>query len=94
MYQGLPPPRRGLVIYGAALLLGIVLMPFLIWFGGSRVLGPYTHGQNLHAGPASLFADFLVGLVHGSGVFWAVALGPALVLLLVRVFVRIYRALP
>ena len=93
-YQALPPARRELVIYGAALLFGIVLMPFLIWFGGSRVLGPYTHGQNPHAGPASLFADFVLGLVHGSAVFWAVALGPALVLLLIRVFVRIYRSLP
>ena len=33
-------------------------MPFLVWMVGNRVLGPYTHGQNPHAGPLALFADF------------------------------------
>jgi len=69
-------------------------MPFLIWFAGSRVLGPYTHGQNAHAGPFALVADFFTGLVHGSAVFWAVALGPAVLLLLIRLFVALVRALP
>lgn len=93
-YEALPRARRELVVYGAAFLFGLLVMPFLIWFGGSRVLGPYTHGQNTHAGPFALFADYFVGLAHGSGVFWAVALGPALLLLLARLFTRLYRALP
>jgi hypothetical protein len=58
------------------------------------VLGPYTHGQNAHAGPLALVADFFSGLAHGSGVFWAVALGPAVLLLLIRLFVALVRALP
>jgi len=90
----LPWARRELIIYGSALLVGLILMPFLIWFGGNRVLGPYIHGQNAHAGPFALFGDFFLGLVHGSAVFWAVALGPAVLLLLIRLFVRLYRALP
>jgi hypothetical protein len=93
-YEALPRARRELIIYAAALLCGLVPMPLLIWFAGSRVLGPYTHGQNLHAGPLALFADFFVGLAHGSAVFWAVALGPAVLLLLIRLFVRLFRALP
>lgn len=93
-YEALPRARRELVVYGAALLFGLVIMPFLIWFGGSRVLGPYTHGQNPHAGPFALLADYFVGLAHGSVVFWAVALGPPLLLLLLRLFTRLYRALP
>src|SRR2546430_15989030 len=76
-YGALSRARRELVIFGLALLCGLIVMPFLIWFAGSRVLGPYTHGQNAHAGPFALLADFFLGLLHGSAVFWAVALGPA-----------------
>ena len=93
-YETLPRARRELIIYGVALLCGLLLMPFLIWFAGNRVLGPYTHAQNPHAGPFALLGDFLVGLVHGSAVFWAVALGPAVLLLLMRLFLRLVRALP
>ena len=93
-YGTLPRSRRELVIFGLALLCGLIVMPFLIWFAGSRVLGPYTHGQNTRAGPFALVADFFLGLAHGSAVFWAVALGPAVLLLLIRLFVALVRALP
>jgi hypothetical protein len=83
--------RRELIIYGSALLLGLVGVPLLIWVGGNRVLGPYTHGQNLHAGPLALLQDFYLGLLHGSAVFWVVALGPAALLLLLRLFIRFIR---
>ena len=43
---------------------------------------------------ASKAADFLLGLVHGSAMFWAVALGPAVLLLLVRLFIALLRVLP
>ena len=71
-YGTLPRPQRELVIFGLALLCGLIVMPFLIWFAGNRVLGPYTHGQNAHA----------------------VALGPAVLLLLLRLFVALVRARP
>lgn len=93
-YGALPRARRELVIFALELLFGLLAMPFLIWFGGSRVLGPYIHGSNAHAGPFALAGDFLLGLVHGSTVFWFVALGPALLLSLVRLFVLLWRALP
>jgi hypothetical protein len=93
-YGALPRAQRELVIFGLALLCGLIVMPFLIWFAGSRVLGPYLHGQNAHAGPFALVADFFLGLFHGSAVFWAVALGPAVLLLLIRLFVALVRALP
>src|SRR3974377_172106 len=73
--------RRELIIFGVALLFGLIAVPLLIWLGGNRVLGPYTHGQNLHAGPLALLQDFYLGLLHGSAVFWGVALGPAALLL-------------
>jgi len=69
-------------------------VPLLIWVGGNRVLGPYVHGQNLHAGPLALLQDFFLGLLHGSAVFWAVALGPAALLLLVRLFIALVRRVP
>lgn len=91
----LPPRvRRELIIYGVALLVGFLGMPFLIWYVGNRFLGPYTQGPNLRGGPLALFSDFFAGLFHGSGVFWAVALGPAALLLLLRLFLLLVRALP
>jgi hypothetical protein len=94
-YHGLPPRvRRELLIYGVALLCGLLLVPVLIWFAGNRVLGPYTHGQNPHAGPFALLADFYLSLAHGSAVFWVVALGPAGLLLLGRLLVSLVRVMP
>jgi hypothetical protein len=91
----LPPRvRRELIIYALALLVGLVGMPFLIWYAGNRVLGPYAHGPNPHTGPLALFSDFFTGLLHGSAVFWLVALGPAALLLLLRLFILLLRALP
>jgi hypothetical protein len=86
--------RRELLIFGIALGLGVLLMPFLIWMVGNRVLGPYTHGQDLHAGPVKLLGDFFVGLAHGSVIFWCVALGPYFLVLFVRVLYAFVRSAP
>ena len=83
-----------LIVLGVALAVGVLLMPLLIWLAGSRVLGGYVHGENPSAGPWALFADYVVGLAHGSAVFWAVALGPLALLLLVRGFFALWRVLP
>lgn len=93
-YAALPGARRELIILAAALVWGLVPMPLLIWLAGSRLLGPYVHGQNTHAGPSTLLADFFVGLAHGSAVFWSVALGPAVLLVLLQLLVRAVRASP
>jgi hypothetical protein len=92
--RSLSRAQRELILFGAALIFGVLLMPLLIWMGGNRVLGPYSHGQNPHAGPFALLGDFLIGLGHGSAVFWAVALGPAVFILLVRLFWRALHAFP
>jgi hypothetical protein len=90
--RALSRAQRELLGLALALLCGVVVMPLLIWVVGNRVLGPYTHGQEQRAGPFALLQDFFVGLVHGSAVFWAVALGPAALILLVRLFLRAMRA--
>jgi hypothetical protein len=93
--SGMPPwLRRELIVYGSALAVGLLLMPFLIWMVGNRMLGAYTHGQNAQAGPFALVGDYFVGLAHGSIIFWAVALGPALLILFVRVVIALFRAIP
>ena len=89
-----PRARRELILFGSALVLGTLGVPLLIWFGGNRVLGPYTHGQDAHAGPFALLGDFFVGLVHGSIMCWIVALGPAVLILFVRVFWAVLRLIP
>ncbi len=92
--RALPRGARSAALYGGALLFGVLIMPLLVWVGGNRVLGPYTHGQNAHAGAFALLEDFLTGLMHGSAVFWGVALGPVVLIVLLRLFVRGLRAIP
>ncbi len=87
-------PERELIVFALMTLFGLIVMPFLIWFASGRVLGPYTHGSNQHAGPLALVADYYTGLVHGSAVFWCVALGPAVLVLLIRMFLAGWRFLP
>lgn len=89
-----PRWQRELVIFVVMTLFGLFAMPFLIWYGSGRVLGPYTHGQNLNAGPFALAGDYFLGLWHGSEVFWCVALGPAVIVLLIRMFWLLWRSLP
>jgi hypothetical protein len=76
---------RELIIFGSALIIGLIGVPLAIWFVGNRILGPYTHGTNTHAGPMALLGDFFVGLSQGAISYWVVALGPAFIILLVRV---------
>ena len=76
---------------GLALVIGLVLMPLLIWVIGNRILGPYTHGADTHAGPLALLSDFYVGLAHWSFPFWLVALGPMVILLFVRIVLAMLR---
>jgi hypothetical protein len=92
--RALSGTQRALILYALALLFGVLIVPLLIWLVGNRVLGPYTQGQNTHAGALALLQDFFVGLAHGSAVFWAVALGPLLIVLLLQLFLRGLRALP
>jgi len=71
--------RRELLILAGACLAGFLIVPLLIWTVGHSALGPYNPG-----GAGRLLADFMSGLAHGSPIFWAVALGPYALALLVR----------
>jgi hypothetical protein len=76
---------REAIVLGAALMIGLVGVPLAIWFVGNRILGPYIHGTNTHAGPMALLGDFYAGLGNGFVSYWVVALGPAVIILFVRI---------
>ena len=76
--------RRELLILGIALACGLLAIPLLIWVVGNRILGPYTHGNNLHAGPMALLGDFYEGLSKGWLSYWIVAVGPLVIIVIAR----------
>lgn len=87
--------RRALALFGAALALGVLILPLLIWIVGHRILGPYTQGEDPRSlGPFALYGDYFSGLAHGWLGYWAVALGPAVLLLGARLWLTLLRRLP
>lgn len=90
-----PHTRREVAFFGGALALGLLVIPLLIWLVGHQVLGPYTRGDSPHGmGPLALYGDYFSGLAHGWLGYWTVALGPAVLLLLVRLWLTLLRRLP
>ena len=80
-----------MILYGLAVVFGLILVPLLTWTVGDRILGPYVHGSNPHAGPLALLGDFFAGLGRGALVYWLVALGPAIFLLLLQLLMLALR---
>jgi hypothetical protein len=70
---------RELAILVSALVFGMVGMPLIIHGVGREILGDYETG-----GASALLMDFFRGLAAGAKAFWAVALGPYVFLLLLR----------
>lgn len=70
---------RELLTFLLSLVLGIVVLPCMIWLVGRAALGPYANG-----GLFALWHDFLLGLARGSMSFWVIALGPYALLCLLR----------
>jgi hypothetical protein len=87
--------RREMVLFGGALALGLLVIPLLIWIVGHRSLGPYSRGDDPHGlGPLALYGDYFAGLARGWLGYWVVALGPAALLLLARLWLALLRRLP
>jgi hypothetical protein len=70
----------------AALIIGIGLMPSLIFYAGVAALGRYE-GASLHA----LYASLSAGLQEGSIASWLVLLGPYALYLIFRVLRLLWR---
>jgi hypothetical protein len=62
---------RELVLAGLALAFGFALMPVLIFYAGSSLLGRYEGASVRH-----LFQSLYAGLQSGSAASWIVLLGP------------------
>ncbi|HEY5806661.1 MAG TPA: hypothetical protein VIT67_01765 [Povalibacter sp.] len=71
------------LILGSALLgVGLFALPALIFVVGTSLLGPYGSGSG--AGIGTFYADFFGDLATGSIRAWALALGPLIVVGLIR----------
>ncbi len=77
---------REIAIAIVTLVFGLLGMPFLIWGVGRATLGDYAHG-----GPTALLADDFAGLASGALAFWAVAIGPYVLLLFLRLIIFVAR---
>ena len=74
-----------------ALLLGVVVLPPVIWVCGHLVIGDYVRDPLTGAtgGPLALTLDYLKGLAQGSQVHWLLAAGPYGLFLAWRVLRRL-----
>lgn len=70
-WRSRPAALRELLLLVFCLLIGLALMPVLIWFAGRFTLGSYANG-----GLFKLWLDFLRGLAQREPPFWAVLVGP------------------
>ena len=85
-------PARGLPgrvkLYAAAILVGLFVVPPLIWLTGRALFGPYANG-----GLFSLWGDFFGELARGARSAWVVALAPCALLALLQGAVALSRRL-
>jgi hypothetical protein len=75
-----------LITLAVSLIVGVIVMPCVIYFVGHLKLGDYAHG-----GVFAFWRDFVAGLGHGSQTFWFVALVPYLLVWLARGGRRLWR---
>lgn len=72
---------RELLLTLTALVVGFALMPVLIFYAGSTLLGRYEG-----AGVGNMFRSVYAGLQSGSAASWIVLFGPYALYLLFRAF--------
>lgn len=79
-----PHPRQRLrfeLIFASAwLAFGLFVLPALIYTVGTLLLGPYGENQGL----GSFYADFFRDLVEPAGRAWILALGPLVLVSVLR----------
>jgi len=81
-----PPLRREILLFIAALLFAMLLLPSLIWIAGQAFLGDYIRNPTGApiGGPLALTVDYLRGVLALSPGHWLVLLGPYLLLVALR----------
>jgi hypothetical protein len=79
--------RFELILSSVLLALGLFAVPAIVYWVGIKLLGPY--GEGASAGLSTFYADFFGDLASGTGRAWSLALGPLVLVSLVRLlFVR------
>ena len=78
-YFALPRFQFEAMTLGGTLLLGLLVMPVLIYLAGLIALKAYAHG-----GIFSLYYDWFAGLLGTHSSFWIVVIGPLAFLTLFR----------
>ncbi len=81
-------PKFEAITLGLALLVGLLVMPALIYLAGRYTLMGYANG-----GLFALFSDFYKGLFEPRPSCWIVVAGPFVFLSLIRLFRLILRKL-
>jgi hypothetical protein len=74
--------RFELIFASVWLAVGLFLLPALIFWVGIVLLGPYGEGQG--AGMGTFYGDFFADLAQGEVRAWALALGPLVLITLLR----------
>ena len=71
---------------GIGVLVGVLIIPPLIWLAGHLVIGEYIRDPLTGAtgGPLALWSDYLQGLAQGSPAHWLAGAGPYGIYVLVR----------
>ena len=80
--------RRELSILAAALSVGLLVLPGLVYAVGHATLGAYSAGSG---SAGRFYADYFAGLTQGGVIFWVVALGPYVFVWMGRLLLRVYR---
>lgn len=69
------------LIFGSLwLAFGLFLLPALIYWVGAAALGPYGESKGL----STFYSDFFGDLADGAGRAWTLALGPVVLMYLLR----------
>lgn len=80
-YFALPRFKFEAMTLGLAVLIGLIVMPPLIYLAGYFTLKPYANGPLF-----VYYLDFYKGLIQPRPAFWSVVAGPAVFLYLLRLF--------
>jgi hypothetical protein len=76
--------RREAVWLGAALLVGLLILPPVVYATGVRTLGAYAHG-----GLGAFLGDFYAALFKPSAAAWILAVGPIVAIAVWRGLMRL-----
>ena len=74
--------RRYLLTFGTLLFLGAVALPVLIYYTGSKIVGPYEGSGRIMEFTGSIYVDAL----QGQPTAWLLLLAPAALLAVWRIF--------